>query len=119
MLKIIESGTANEQRWTLYGQLAGPWVTELRSNWERTRSESDGRKRVVDLRDVTFIDESGEGLLHQLRREGAEFVASGVDTKDVLENLATGERRPLRKFLAHLGSECDESRRADVKEEGK
>lgn len=108
MLKIVQTGTAVEQRWTLCGQLAGPWVTELRSNWERTRSEAEGRKRVVDLRDVTFIDENGEGLLHDMRREGAEFVASGVDTKDVLENLAATGTRPVRKFLAHLERRCDQ-----------
>jgi anti-anti-sigma regulatory factor len=119
MLKITQSGTAIEQRWTLCGQLAGPWVTELRTNWEGTRTESEGRKRVVDLREVTFIDESGEGLLHQMRNEGAEFVATGVDTKDVLENLATGEKRPLRKFLAHLGNGCERSGRTDLKEESK
>jgi anti-anti-sigma regulatory factor len=119
MLKIVQSGTAVEQRWTLCGQLAGPWVAELRSNWERARKERDGRRRVVDLRDVTFIDESGEGLLHQMRDQGAEFVASGVDTKDVIENLASAEKRPLRKFVAHLGSGCEEGGRADLKEESK
>lgn len=119
MLKIINSSTATEQRWTLCGKLAGPWVAELRSNWERTRQESEGRRRVVDLRDVTFIDETGEGLLDHMRREGAEFVASGVDTKDVLENLATGEKRSLRKFLAHFGNECEQSERADEKGERK
>lgn len=109
MLKITQSGTATEERWILCGQLAGPWVNELRASWEQTRYESEGRKRVVDLRDVTFIDESGEGLLHQMRHEGAEFVASGVDTRDVLENLATAGKRPLRRFLAHLGDGCDQS----------
>jgi hypothetical protein len=113
MLKIIKSGTATEQRWTLCGKLAGPWVAVLRSSWERARQE--GSKSVVDLREVTFIDESGEGLLRNMRREGAEFVASGVDTKDVLENLATPEKRSLRKSLGHPGNECEQSEKADGK----
>jgi hypothetical protein len=91
--------------------LAGPWVAELRSSWEQARYESDGRKRLVDLTDVTFIDESGEGLLQQMGNEGAEFTASGVDTKDLLENLSSKEKRPLRRFLAHLENGCDESRK--------
>ncbi len=110
MLKITNAGTATEQRWILCGQLTGPWVAELRSNWEQRRQESDGRKCLVDLTDVTFIDENGEGLLQQMRNEGAEFTASGVDTNDVLENLNTGEQRPLRRFLAHLGNGCGPSR---------
>jgi len=57
MLKITNSGTATKQRWTLCGQLTGPWVAELRSNWEPRLYESEGRKCLVDLTDVTFIDE--------------------------------------------------------------
>ena len=109
-MKITNSGTATEQRWTLCGQLAGPWVAELRSSWEQTQHEVNGRKRLVDLTDVTFIDESGEGLLQQMRDEGAVFTASGVDTKDLLENLNTKEKRPLRRFLAHLENRCGPSR---------
>jgi anti-anti-sigma regulatory factor len=113
MLKIENSGTATEQRWTLCGQLAGPWVAELRSNWEQARSSSEDRKRLVDLTDVTFIDERGAQLLQQMRNEGAEFTASGVDTKDLIENLNATGRRPLRRFLAHLengcGSSCNQS----------
>lgn len=106
MLKITNSGSATEQRWILSGQLTGPWVSELRSNWEQARSESAGRKPIVDLCEVTFIDESGQRLLDQMRHEGAEFVASGVDTKDVLDNLESAGNPPLRRFLAYLGDEC-------------
>ncbi len=116
MLKIVHSDTATEQRWTLCGQLAGPWVTELRSYWERTRHGVDGRRRVIDLRDVTFIDENAEGLLHEMGDEGVEFLASGVDTKDVLANLSASGERPLRKFLAHLHG-CDQP--SDGRKRGK
>jgi len=46
---------------------------------------------VIDLSDVTLIDGSGEGLLGELRNEGAEFVAKGVYTKHILENLKSKE----------------------------
>ena len=42
---------------------------------------------LIDLRDVTFIDESGEGLLGEMREQGAEFVARGVVAKHLLESL--------------------------------
>jgi len=41
--------------------------------------------------------------------EGAEFTASGVDTKDVLENLNARGNRTLRRFLAHLENGHGES----------
>ena len=106
MLKITNSETATEEKWVLYGQLAGPWVAELRSNWDEVHAWSIGRKYVVDLSDVTFIDENGEELLRELRDEGADFVARGVDTRHLLENLKSKEERSLRRFLAHLTDEC-------------
>ena len=105
MLKITNTGTATEDKWVLYGQLSGPWVAELKSNWEKTRLESDGRRCVVDLTDVTFIDERGESLLRAMRSQGAEFVARGVDTRQMLAELKSKKRRPLRKCLAHLDCE--------------
>jgi hypothetical protein len=42
---------------------------------------------------VTLIDERGEGLLRELKDEGAEFVAKGVYTKHLLENLNSPARR--------------------------
>ena len=102
MLKITNTGTETEQKWILYGQLSGPWVTELQSNWETTRFDSQGRRCVVDLTDVTFIDEHGERVLCTMRSQGAEFVARGVDTKQVLADLESKRKRPLRWCLEHL-----------------
>jgi hypothetical protein len=86
-------------RWILCGQLAGPWVEELRASWNRARADTPSLSQVVDLSDVTFIDESGEKLLSEMHAAGVEFVAAGVDTKHLLENLAVKGQRPLRKRL--------------------
>lgn len=106
MLRITHARTETEQRWTLSGQLTRPWVTELRACWEYGR-EADARSRtVVDLSEVTFIDESGELLLSEMRSNGAEFVAAGVETKDLLKNLKGKGERPLRRFIAPLANPC-------------
>src|ERR1700688_4340763 len=103
MLRITKNGTASEEKWILYKRLSGPMVVELETSWEKTRLESHGRKCVVDLTDVTFIDERGESVLRAMRNQGAEFVARGVDTKQVLAELRSKRKRPLRRCLAHLG----------------
>lgn len=99
MLRITYLHAAALHRWTLCGQLAGPWVAELRDFWERTHNADPESRQVLDLSDVTFIDESGEKLLAAMRDRGVEFVAAGVDTKHLLENLAAKGQRPLRKLL--------------------
>jgi hypothetical protein len=93
MLRITNSTTVDEARWILCGRLAGPWVAELRSNWDQMRERWRGCRYVIDLSDVLLIDESGEQLLVELRDEGAEFVARGVYIKHLLETLKSkGER---------------------------
>src|SRR5215469_13302237 len=98
MLRIWYTRTDALQRWTLCGKLSGPWVDELRSSWKETRAAANGLPSVIDLSDVTFIDEAGERLLSELQRAGVEFVAAGVDTKDLLMNLTAKGRRSLRRI---------------------
>ena len=71
----------------LCGRLTGPSVAVLRACWEHDHHGADGLRRVIDLSDVTLIDESGERLLAEIRNSGAEFVAVGVATRHLLENL--------------------------------
>jgi hypothetical protein len=106
MLRITNVSTAVEQRWILCGQLAGRWVREFQSSWGKESGASQGRRRIVDLTDVTFVDESGESLLRELNLGGAELVSNGgVETRDVLENLRAGGMCPIRKYLARP-SDC-------------
>ena len=100
MLRIIHTRTATKEHWTLCGQLAGPWVNELRASWEQGNQGAVPQSAVVDLSDVTFIDETGEELLSEMRSKGAEFVAVGVETRDLLENLSSPDERPLRRSLS-------------------
>ncbi len=109
MLRITQAQTETEQTWTVCGQLAGPWVGELRACWERGREVAAGARIVVNLSDVTFIDENGEKLLSEMRRAGTEFVAAGVATKDLLKNLRTRGERPLRRCIAPLANGCEKS----------
>jgi anti-anti-sigma regulatory factor len=104
MLRITHVQTENELRWTLCGQLTGPWVAEFRSSFAHHGHVAGIASMVVDLSDVTFIDESGEMLLLEMKSAGAEFVACGVDTKHLLEHLKANSERPLRRFNAPQGN---------------
>jgi hypothetical protein len=109
MLRISYSLNSSRQQWTLCGQLTGPWVQELRSCWELKRAPAAASRSVVDLSDVTFIDEAGEALLSEMRKASVEFIAAGVETKDLLENLTNGERA-LRRLAAPLSDRANPHR---------
>lgn len=94
MLRITEDGP----KLVLYGQLAGPWVAELESAWDKSLA-------VVDLTDVTFVDEAGARVLCAMKDAGVRFVARGVDTKHLLEGLKCKQAPPLRRCLSWLASD--------------
>src|SRR3954454_918856 len=87
MLRVSHSENACGQRWDLCGHLAGPWVEELQASWSEARRRAPRARAIVDLTDVTFIDEGGERLLAEMERDGTEFVASGVENRDLLATL--------------------------------
>jgi anti-anti-sigma regulatory factor len=89
VLKITLMETQTENRWVLQGQLVGPWVQELRVLWKKKRQAYTGQRCVLDLNDVTFIDQTGERLLRAICKKGAHLVASGMYTKHVLEKMQT------------------------------
>ncbi|HET8924014.1 MAG TPA: hypothetical protein VFN26_13580 [Candidatus Acidoferrum sp.] len=85
MLKITISETPAETRWILQGRLVGVWVDELRTSWKKKPRSKTQTSCVIDLNDVTFIDEKGERLLRAMSKRGAQFIASGIYIKYVLQ----------------------------------
>jgi len=106
MLRVCYSDTAEGLRWTLFGRLAGPWVEELRASWKRARDTAPRAHAVVDLRDVTFIDEAGESLLAEMQTAGTELIAAGVDNKHMVATLQHQEKPPLRRRMVDLWTCC-------------
>ena len=108
MLRVSYSETPSGQSWSLCGRLAGPWVDELRSCWEHARERAPLARAVVDLKDVTFIDEVGERLLAEMEIAGTVLVAAGVENRDVIAGLRNGASRSLRRRLQDLCAHCGE-----------
>jgi hypothetical protein len=102
MLRITTTATAALQKWTLQGQLAGPWVEELQTSWDQVREAGHPHKSVVDLTDVTFIDEAGARVLLAMKEAGVKFIAGGVDTKHLLDDLKKKTAPPLRRCLSWM-----------------
>ena len=102
MLRVYFSDTAEGQRWSLCGRLAGPWVDELRASWRQARERAPLSRAVLDLKDVTFIDDSGERLLAEIEGSGAELVAGGVANKDLVSTLRDRAISSLRRGLEDL-----------------
>ena len=87
MLRITVLEDAAEERWILQGRLTKRSTAELVSSWRATTARPVARRRVVDLNEVTSIEKTGEEALSMMVHDGATFVASGVYTCHLLDQL--------------------------------
>jgi len=78
--------------------LAGPWVAELKAVWNESL-------KLVDLTEVTFVDEAGAQLLCAMKDAGVRFAARGVDTKHLLDDFKCKSAPPLRRCLSWLAKD--------------
>ena len=88
MFKISVIDTKSQRRLVLEGTLVRPWTTDVEHAWNSAREQSQGRKLVIDLINVTLISGDGQGTLLKLMKEGARFACEGVLMKHVLKQLA-------------------------------
>jgi hypothetical protein len=92
MLKISVVENRSERRLISEGKLLATWVTELRTAYEKARSNLQNRELIIALKNVTAISEEGENVLLELMNERVKF-RCGVFTKHVLSQLARRIRR--------------------------
>src|SRR5579863_1318874 len=73
----------------LEGKLIGPWVTECRRAWLGLETALVTKRLALDLCDVTFVDDSGVALLHDIYRANrAEMLTGSPLTKHFAEKAA-------------------------------
>ena len=87
MLKITVFDTQSEQKLVLEGKLAKPDVAVLEAAWENALGTLGKRSCIIDLTNTTSIDPQAEGILLDMKRHSARFVACGISTKHQLEQL--------------------------------
>lgn len=87
MLRVTICETPHEQQFVLEGKLTQPWIAELESAWERSRTERQGRRCVIDLSGTTAIDPCGKQVLARMSSEGAQFIAKGIATMHLVEDI--------------------------------
>jgi hypothetical protein len=88
MFKISIVDTPSHRTLVLEGTLVRPWTAEVETAWKSAGEQLQGRKLVVDLRNVTQINRDGENTLFRLMEDGAKFSCRDVLTKHVLKELA-------------------------------
>src|SRR5271169_1162344 len=84
MLRVETRDSANSLSLKLEGRFTGGDAENTRTLITRCR---EGKRLIVELTDVTFIDSVGEDVLSFFGRFGAEFAASTSYALDACERL--------------------------------
>ena len=82
--------------WTmrLAGKLAESWVAETERAWRQ--APRAGKHLQIDLTEVTWVDPAGRRLLDRMYRAGARFLATGVATSALVDEIANKRRLRMK-----------------------
>lgn len=90
MMKAQVDERGDEVTIQVCGRVAEGWVEELEGSWRDARARHPAARFSIDLRGVTFIDHAGERLLSLMHRDGATFLAAGLLTQEVVNQVTGG-----------------------------
>jgi hypothetical protein len=96
MLRISTSENESAVAITLEGRIVGLWVDELVSVWKAIAPQLGERKLQVDLREVTFADDSGKQALREIYdKSGAEILARTAWTEHLAMEIRSNANSDL------------------------
>jgi len=85
MLRITSIERTDRLAWLrLEGQLIGGWVVELRNLCETALGQ--GKRLIVDLADVSFLDREGTALLKSLKSREVALVNAQPFVAELLKS---------------------------------
>lgn len=93
MLRITVHNDEVATRLVIEGRLMGAWARELEGCWRQATTAQPPPRILVELTDVSFVDEGGMELLKLMAAAGVELIAKGILMKALIEELTEGGRR--------------------------
>jgi anti-anti-sigma regulatory factor len=91
MLRISVLNDRDETRLKLEGKLAHEWVAEAQKAWSALIGLHGHTEIVVDLQDVSFVDDPGQQLLAAMRHAGARLAGYGPMMSALIDEIEEAE----------------------------
>jgi anti-anti-sigma regulatory factor len=91
MLRISVVNDPGTLRLKLEGKLAHEWVQEAKRAWQATAAMYSNAEIVVDLLDVSFVDDAGHELLSSMRHAGADLLGHGPLMSALIDEIEEAE----------------------------
>ena len=91
MLRISVMNEPGITRMKLEGKLAHEWVEEARNAWGAMTELNGETEIIVDLLNVSFVDDAGHRLLTEIRHAGAELMGAGPLMSALIDEIEESE----------------------------
>ncbi|HUM05109.1 MAG TPA: hypothetical protein VLT90_06590 [Terriglobales bacterium] len=91
MLRISVLNAEGTTRLKLEGKLAHEWVHEATKAWLALAEMNGEAAIVVDLLDVSFVDDAGHQLLANMRHTGAKLIGAGPFMSALIDEIEDAE----------------------------
>jgi hypothetical protein len=90
MIRITAQREPSATRLFLEGKLSGPCVDELDKCWQEKSSGEPSL--LVDLTNISFVDEHGKELLARMHKRGARLFSTSLMTRCLIDEIQNGRR---------------------------
>jgi len=91
MIRITTHNSSGVTRFVVEGKLTGLCADELEKCWQSARSADAQQILIVDLSGVRFVDTCGRQLLTRMHAQGTKFLAAGILTKCLVEEIEAAD----------------------------
>lgn len=99
MLRISVTNEPGVTRVKFEGKLAHEWVEEAKKVWATVGHLNGNTDVLVDLKNVSFVDDAGQELLAGMRHEGAELIGSGPLMSALIDEIEDAEAVTIQDEL--------------------
>ena len=94
MIRVIKTDEASRTTVTVDGEISMESVCVVEACCQQ--AESEGKRVLVFLRDVTTVDQAGRMLLGRLSARGVRLTAAGLYTSYVVQTLTSYRNKDRR-----------------------
>lgn len=102
MLRISVLTESGITRLKLEGKLAHEWVNEARKAWATMTEMNGSTDIIIDLLNVSFVDDEGQKLLADMRHSNAELMGAGPLISALIDEIERAETATELRVTAGL-----------------
>lgn len=102
MLRITVISDQQGATFKAEGKLTREWLGEAEKAWMVFSTAQKGKRMIVDLCGISFVDDLGRELLARMHLSGARLVGTGPMMGPLIDEVCGSVRKPRRRWMRRV-----------------